>query len=116
MSVFFRKVRPIRQPKTTFFYVGSPIKQIVGYAQISRIERVNLEQAKSIQNAAKISEEELERYFGETSAVHAIWISNHHIFEEPFGLEKLTALFGISAPQNFFNVADDLNAFLMGDQ
>ena len=115
VKVFFRKVRPIREPEITFFYVGTPFKQIVGYAQIQKIERVNLEQAKSIQNDGAISEKELENYFGNTSHVHAIWISNHQIFEEPFDLGKLKSEFGIFAPQNFFNVAQDLNEFLMGE-
>ena len=47
----------------------------MGYAQIRKIERVNLEQAKSIQNDGAISENELENYFGNTSHVHAIWLA-----------------------------------------
>jgi len=41
VKVFFRKVRPIRVPELTFFYVGSPIKQIIGYAYIKKIEMYN---------------------------------------------------------------------------
>jgi len=115
VKVFFRKVRPIRVPELTFFYVGSPIKQIIGYAYIKKIEKISLNKAKSFKSDGMISEEELESYFGTKKHIHSIWIENQFFFEKPFNIEKLQSAFDIFAPQSFFNVSTELETFLMGE-
>lgn len=114
VRVFFRKRRPVVLPEMVFFYVGVPVKQIIGFSNVERIEPTNLSQAKSARKSGAITENELIKYIGDRVAVHAIYIGEPTIFPEPFELRELENNFGFSPPQSFSNVGSDFEKALIG--
>ena len=114
IRVFFRKRRPVALPQKVFFYVGVPVKQIIGFSNVERIEPNNLSQAKSARKSGAITENELIKYIGDSGTVHAIYIGEPTIFPEPFELRELETNFGFSPPQSFSNVGSDFEDTLIG--
>lgn len=112
IKVFFRKRRPIELPENVYFYVGVPVKAIIGYAEISKIEAVNLEQAIALCGPGKITANELLNYIGREGRVNAIWIENIKIFDQYLGLEDLRDSANFNPPQSFSYVDAPLGVIL----
>ena len=115
VGVFFRKRRPINQPKYVFFYIGVPIKSIIGYASIVEIREVDLLQASKLQDLGSISDIELTKYIGH-GRVHAIFIDKPVIFRAPKELLGLRNKSGFNPPQSFSFVDAELEAALIVDE
>lgn len=114
VEVFFRKRRPVSTPSRVFFYVGVPVKKIIGFADVERVESVDLEAALAIRSSGAISEKELVSYIGKNGSVSAIWIDAPTLFPEPFGLAELKGLYGFNPPQSFSNVSAEFESLLIG--
>lgn len=107
VRVFFRKKRPIVQPDQVFIYVGVPVKQIIGFAAIDRIEKIGLSDALRLSDDGCISEVELRRYIQKDDSVYAIYIRDTVIFRKSVLLESIKTEFGFNPPQSFSNVSDE---------
>ena len=114
VKVFFRKRRPVVTPGRVFIYVGVPVKQVIGFAAVKKIETVDLEAALRIKESGAITENELVSYIGADRTVSAIWIGEPTIFSEPFTLSSLNDLHSFNPPQSFSNVSVDFESFLLG--
>ena len=114
VKVFFRKRRPVIKPDRVFFYVGVPVKKIIGSAAVEKIEPVNLEAAIRIKKSGAITENELLSYIGHDGTVSAIWIREPEILSEPFGLSELNERHGFNPPQSFSNVSAEFEKYLLG--
>ncbi|WP_170518606.1 hypothetical protein [Ruegeria atlantica] len=114
VKVFFRKRRPVSTPERVYFYVGVPVKKIIGFAEIERIEQVKLEAATDVKKEGAITEEELVDYIGKNGTVSAIWVSAPTLLPEPFDLSELKRHWGFNPPQSFSNVSTEFERFLLG--
>jgi len=101
VHVFFRKRRPKIEPNFVFLYVGFPVKEIIGFAEVKSIEPTDLNRAIQLKDQAAIEEKELVKYIGPTGSAFAIQISTPKIFIKPFDLEALNERFGFHPPQSF---------------
>ena len=114
VNVFFRKRRPVKTPSKVFFYIGSPAKKIIGFADVTRIEPVDLEMASKIMNSGAITENELISYIGPEGVVNAVWIAKPVIFSKPFTLSDLNERHNFHPPQSFSNVTAEFEEYLLG--
>lgn len=101
ISVFFRKRRPREIPEKVFFYVGVPIKSIIGFAKVTSVSEISLEEAIMIRGSGAITEVELEKYIGRGGSVNSIHIDGLNIFDRPVPLVELKEDFGFNPPQSF---------------
>lgn len=101
VSVFFRKRRPRETPERVFFYVGAPIKAIIGFAKVESVIEVSLGEALSLRESGAITEKELEKYIGHGGNVFAIEVDDLKIFSRPAPLDDLSKEFGFNPPQSF---------------
>lgn len=116
VNVFFRKRRPRVVPKLVFFYVGSPIKAIVGYADVVSITEVNLEEARNLSSHASIGDEELKSYITQNGKVHAIKIGAPTVFEKGHDYHQLKRERNFNAPQSFLILDKEFERHLLGTQ
>lgn len=116
VRVFFRKRRPTKLPKRVFFYVGVPVKAIIGYAEVEGICNTSLGEAVAIRKLGEITESELIRYIGQRGNVSAIRISPPIIFTKPVDLAALKEQFSFNPPQSFSILSDDFEAALIGKE
>jgi len=114
VRVFFRKRRPTRLPARVFFYIGAPVKSVIGFADVEGISSVSLVEAIAIRDQGAISESELKRYIGQDGQVNAIRIGIPTILTEPLQLSDLKERFSFNPPQSFSIVSDAFEATLMG--
>lgn len=112
IRVFFRKRRPVSLPSRVFFYLGSPVKSIIGCSDVEAVNEVTLCEAISIRGDGAITEKELIEYIGEKESIHAIWIGAPMIFNEPYTLEDMNREFGFNPPQSFSIVGESFDLAL----
>lgn len=112
VKVFFRKRRPVITPSRVFIYVGVPVKKVIGFSDVEKIEAVDLEAARKIKTSGAITESELTSYIGQEGKVSAIWIGKLTLFTEPFTLTELNQRHGFNPPQSFSKVSPDFEEFL----
>lgn len=114
IKVFFRKRRPVKMPSKVFFYIGTPVKKVIGFAEVTRIEPVDLEMANKIKRSGAITENELISYIGSEGSVNAVWIAKPVIFPKPFTLTDLNERYNFHPPQSFSNVTGEFEKYLLG--
>lgn len=114
VQVFFRKRRPVKLPDRVYLYVGVPIKMIIGYAQVQKIEPIGLKGALAVQEKGAITPSELSSYIGHSGSVHAIWIDKPVIFPDGFDLKYLSENFQFNPPQSFSNLDPNVEKTLLG--
>ena len=114
VKIFFRKRRPVITPDRVFFYVGVPVKAIIGFAEVKSIVSVDLVSAKKMKNEAAITDKELSEYVGNGTSVYAISVDNLRIFPRALSLEFLSDRAGFNPPQSFSKLTDDLANLLSG--
>ena len=113
VKVFFRKRRPVINPSRVFFYIGVPVKKVIGFADVTIVEPVDLAAAIRIKRSGAISENELIAYIGQVGTVNAIWIGKPTIFQRPFPISDLHELYGFNPPQSFSNVSTEFEGYLL---
>lgn len=114
VKVFFRKRRPVDTPSRVFIYVGVPVKKIIGFAEVKKVEPIKLSSAIKIKKIGAITESELTSYIGRDKTVHAIWIDELTLLPDHFTLSDLNERHGFNPPQSFSNVSQDLESYLLG--
>lgn len=114
VRVFFRKRRPTRVPARVFFYIGAPVKSIIGFADVEGISNASLIEAVALRDLGAITESELKRYIGQDGQVSAIRVGFPTIFTEPLQLSDLKERFSFNPPQSFSILSDAFEATLMG--
>lgn len=114
VRVFFRKRRPVRVPNRIFFYVGVPVKAIIGFAEVQGISELDLPEALAIRDEGAISADELSSYIGQNGRVNAIRISKPTLFVTHLELRKLNDEFHFNPPQSFSIMSDSFEAKLLG--
>ena len=112
VKVFFRKKCPTATPSRVYLYVGAPIKEIIGYAEVQHIQDVSLDEALSLTEQGAISPQEVANYVGNGSSVHAIWIHSLILFSEPLSLLELREATSFNPPQSFCNISKELQEML----
>lgn len=114
VRVFFRKRRPTKLPRRVFFYVGVPVKAIIGFAEVEGISCTSLSEAIAIRSLGAITENELVKYMGQGGQVNAIRVSIPAIFTKPLDLFELKERYSFNPPQSFSILDDVFEAALMG--
>lgn len=114
VKVFFRKRRPVLTPSRVFIYIGVPVKKIIGFSDVTKIESVDLEAAKEIKKSGAITENELLSYVGTNRTVSAIWIARPTLFSKPFTLSDLSESHGFNPPQSFCKLSEEFENYLLG--
>lgn len=114
VRVFFRKRRPTKLPQRVFFYVGAPVKSIIGFADVEGINCTSLSEAIEIRGHGAITENELIKYIGQGGQVNAIRVSIPTIFAKAVDLSELKEHYSFNPPQSFSILDDSFEAALMG--
>lgn len=105
--LFFRKRYPVSKPSRVYFYIGAPIKAIIGSAAVDRIDCVSKDEALLLAGDGCISLDELSKYIGHSNTVGALWIEDFHFFDHPIPASKVMEEIGLSPPQNFQKISAD---------
>lgn len=105
VRLFFRKRCPAEMPSRVYFYIGSPLKALVGSAAVSQIDRVSKDDALLLAGDGCITSDELSEYIGHSNAVGVLWIEDFHFFAHPIPAAKMMAEIGLSPPQNFQKIS-----------
>ena len=114
IGVFFRKRRPIKTPGKVFFYIGVPVKAIIGFADVKSIGEASLKEAMLMKSDGSITEDELIKYIGDNGIVHAIRIGKLEFFDQAHKLDNLNAQFGFNPPQSFSILDSSFEDVLLG--
>ena len=108
IQVFFRKRGPSAQPKHVFFYVGTPVSSVVGYAEVQQIKDVNLKEALSLTHLGSITEDELISYIGINGSAKAIFLTNYTKIKRSLTTTELRRIFNFHPPQNFMQISKEV--------
>lgn len=112
VKLFFRKRCPSQLPPRVYFYIGSPLKQLIGSAAVKRIDRLSKIDALSVANYGRISIDELSEYIGQSSSVGALWIDDLDFFERPISADQMMHEIGLSPPQNFQKISSQSESLI----
>ncbi|TIX93551.1 hypothetical protein [Rhizobium sp. P44RR-XXIV] len=104
VRVFFRKRFPSKLPNRVYFYIGAPVKSIIGSASVSDIKRLHVQEALDLSSLGCITKAELANYLGERESVGAIYLDDFEFFPRPVGLLQIENVISFSPPQNFQNL------------
>lgn len=107
INLFFRKNAPSTVPHRVYFYVGAPIKQIVGWAAITNIASVAKEKAFEMADAGAIELDELRTYLAGRSSVNVIRTVDFRLLTKPVGLEEAQRKLVFHPPQSFCQLTED---------
>ena len=107
INLFFRKNAPSTDPHRVYFYVGAPIKEIVGWAVVNDIEAVSSEEAFDMADLGSIKIDELRLYLAGRSSVNVIRTGNIKLLNKPVGLEVAQQNLVFHPPQSFCRLTED---------
>ncbi|WP_143738536.1 hypothetical protein [Erythrobacter colymbi] len=107
VKLFFRKRCPAHLPPRVYFYIGSPKKQLIGSAAVTRIDRISKDDALSLAHHGCISGDELSDYIGMSKSVAALWIDDLDFFRHPLSANQIMDEIGLSPPQNFQKISTE---------
>lgn len=107
VKLFFRKRCPAHLPPRVYFYIGSPKKQLIGSAAVTRIDRISKDDALSLAHHACISCDELSEYIGMSKSVAALWIDDLDFFHHPLSANQIMYEIGLFPPQNFQKISTE---------
>lgn len=107
VKVFFRKRTPRAKPRRVYFYVGSPISAIIGWAEVLELQRLVVQDALDMTSDGAIARDELERYLNGSPSVGVLRLGVPVLFSEPLTVSAVRRLFNFHPPQNFFQISGD---------
>jgi predicted transcriptional regulator len=107
INLFFRKNAPSTVPRRVYFYVGAPIKQIVGWAEITDIALVAKEEAFGLAGAGAIDVDELRTYLANRSSVSVIRTRKITLLTNPVTLHEVQQKLVFHPPQSFCQLTED---------
>lgn len=103
--VFRKRIPKSLNPHTMFIYLGSPVCQIIGKTKIISSGSINLQKALSVQDKAKITEDELIKYFSGDKEIGFYHVGKIDLFERPILLKELKSELNFFTPQSFVHVS-----------
>ncbi len=107
VRVFFRKRFPSKLPDRVYFYIGAPVKSVIGSARVSEIKRLSAKDALDLSSLGCIPKTELANYLGDRESVGAIYLDEFDFFPRPVELVEIENVMSFSPPQNFQNLDAD---------
>ncbi|AWC21066.1 MULTISPECIES: helix-turn-helix domain-containing protein [Aminobacter] len=106
----------VGQGATAYIYSTSPVRALVGAAEITDVERLPLATLwRRHGKSASIRKLDFDAYFGGLSEGYALNISNVRRFSHPLNLIELKERFGFKAPQSFLYAKPNLQMALQNE-
>jgi predicted transcriptional regulator/DNA-binding XRE family transcriptional regulator len=94
---------------TTYIYSTSPVRAMVGTAQIKNVSRLSIRELwKHHRRSASIPKRDFDAYFEGLNEGYAVQISNARPFPRRIELAELKERFGFSAPQSYLYAKPNL--------
>lgn len=104
VELFFRKRAPSRTPTRILLYVGSPISSIIGYAEVTSMEKLSPNAALKLAEKGAIDKSELSNYLNDATSVTGIWIARPSIYMRPLSIQDIREVINFHPPQNFMQI------------
>lgn len=114
-TVELRRRFPISAPSgaIAYIYATSPIKAMVGTAEISDVLKLPIEQIwTEFESSASIERNKFDKYFEGLSEGYALLFDEVKSFSRPLPLSELREKFGFEPPQSFLYAKRDLRKAL----
>lgn len=107
VKAFFRKRFPREKPGRVYFYVGAPTSAIVGWAEVSDLQRVETKTALEMTKEGAIDRSELVKYLEGTEFVGVFKLGLPIIFSSPLSVSHVRRIFNFYPPQNFVQIDEE---------
>lgn len=107
VKVFFRKRFPRERPSRIYFYVGAPTSAIIGWAEVSGLERVETKTALGMAKEGAIDRGELAEYLEGAESVGVFKLGSPHLFPTPLSVSDVRRIFNFHPPQNFVQIDEE---------
>lgn len=114
-TVELRRRFPVSVPSgvIAYIYATSPVKAMVGTAEIRDVLRLPVEQIwQDFENSAYIDRSKFDRYFEGVKEGYALVFDEVRAFSRPLPLSELRQKFGFEPPQSFLYAKRDLRKAL----
>lgn len=114
-TVELRRRFPVSAPSgaIAYIYATSPVKAMVGVAEISDILKLPIEQIwREFEASASIERDKFDKYFEGLSEGYALVFDDVKSFSRPLPLSELREKFGFEPPQSFLYAKRDLRKAL----
>lgn len=106
VKAFFRKRFPREKPGRVYFYVGAPTSSIIGWAEVSSLERVETKIALGMTTEGAIDRGELSEYLIGNNSVGVFRLGKIKLFKSPLSVSDVQRIFNFHPPQNFVQIND----------
>lgn len=107
VRAFFRKRFPKDKPRRVYFYVGVPTSAVIGWAEVSGLERVETKVALGMATQGAIDRSELETYLEGAESVGVFKLGPPCIFSSPLSVPDVRRIFNFYPPQNFVQIDEE---------
>lgn len=117
-TVELRRRFPVAAPSgaIAYIYATSPIKAMVGTAEIRDVLKLPIEQIwTEFETSASIERDKFDKYFEGLSEGYALVFDDVKAFSRPLPLNELRAKFGFEPPQSFLYAKRDLRKALKNE-
>lgn len=104
IKVFFRRRFPREAPDRIYFYVGAPTSAIIGWAQVTSLQRVEATVALSMATDGAIEKRELAEYLEGAQSVGVFELGAPNMFRNPLSVSDVRKIFNFHPPQNFVQI------------
>lgn len=106
VKAFFRKRFPREKPGRVYFYVGAPTSCIIGWAEVSSLERVETKIALGMTTEGAIDRGELSEYLIDANSVGVFKLGQIKLFKSSLSVSDVRQIFNFHPPQNFVQIND----------
>lgn len=100
-GIFRRRVPRSVVPKRLYIYLGKPASALVGFANVSKLLIVNLDEALRLAKPSGLTDSDIRDYLDGHEKIGYYQIGNIYILDEAIPLKDLRELAGFSPPQSF---------------
>lgn len=107
VKVFFRKTVPREKPGRVYFYIGVPTSAIIGWAEVSGVERVGTKAALRMAKEGAIDRNELAEYLEGRETVGVFKLGQPNLFPSPISVSDAQRIFNFHPPQNFIRISEE---------
>ncbi|WP_199258251.1 hypothetical protein [Paracoccus binzhouensis] len=107
VKAFFRKRFPREKPSRVYFYVGAPTSSIIGWAEVSSLERVETNTALGMTKEGAIDRRDLAEYLAGAESVGVFKLGQPNLFALPLTVSDVRRIFNFHPPQNFVQIDED---------
>lgn len=110
--IYRRRIPTSFSPKRLFVYIKTPMKCLIGWYEIEKIEKVSAEEAKKYMKDASIAESDLREYFEGYLEVGIYVVGDFYRLNNSMTLEELNNRTGFTPPQSFVALSHRATEFL----